>query len=66
MDKPEKVIMIGDQLDKDIAPAQEAGLIGVYYPGGFMPTWITNRPEISPDYEIKSFDEKVIGIIERL
>jgi hypothetical protein len=29
--------MIGDQLDRDIGPAKEAGLRTIYFPGGFAP-----------------------------
>lgn len=30
---------IGDQLDRDILPAIEAGFEAIYFPGGFKPNW---------------------------
>ena len=30
-------VMIGDQLDRDISPAKDAGLITIFFPGGFRP-----------------------------
>src|SRR3546814_1138058 len=31
--------MVGDQLQRDIRPAKEAGLRTIYFPGGFRPHW---------------------------
>lgn len=33
------VYMIGDQLDRDIFPAESAGLKAIYVAGGFVPEW---------------------------
>lgn len=49
--------MIGDQIDKDIAPAQEAGAKGIYFPGGFDPVWSKRITNVEPDFVVKSFDE---------
>jgi putative hydrolase of the HAD superfamily len=35
---------IGAQITRDINPAVEAGFRGLYFPGGFSPTWESNRP----------------------
>lgn len=49
-------IMVGDQLDRDIAIAQGAGFKTVYFPGTFEPEWV-RTVEVRPDYVISSFDE---------
>ena len=55
--------MIGDQLDRDIAPAKEAGFATIYFPSGFVPKWSPGRDAIQPAYEISSFSQ-VPGIIQ--
>jgi putative hydrolase of the HAD superfamily len=65
MNDPQIAIMVGDQMDRDIAPAQEVGLIGVFIPGGFSPIWSAQKPSITPDFELKSFSE-IPKIIEKL
>jgi putative hydrolase of the HAD superfamily len=59
---PERAYMIGDQLDRDIAPAKTAGLITIYFPGGFVPRWSPSEAAIGPDFRITNFQEAV-GII---
>ncbi|RWL75138.1 MAG: HAD family hydrolase [Mesorhizobium sp.] len=49
--------MVGDQLERDIRPAKEAGLTTIYFPGGFRPRWETNPNIVQPDYQISSFAE---------
>jgi putative hydrolase of the HAD superfamily len=49
--------MIGDQLDRDIKPAKDAGLSTIYFPGGFRPRWTPDEVSIRPDYVISSFAE---------
>lgn len=51
--------MIGDQLDRDIVPAKEAGLTTIYFPGGFQPKWQSTEYEDFVDYWISAFDEAV-------
>jgi putative hydrolase of the HAD superfamily len=53
----EHAFMIGDQLDRDIAPAKEAGLITIYFPGGFRPHWAPEESVVKPAYRIESFSE---------
>jgi putative hydrolase of the HAD superfamily len=48
--------MIGDQLDRDIQPAREAGLTTFLFRGGFTPKWAEGIPSTA-DYEISSFDQ---------
>lgn len=55
--RSEKAFMIGDQLDRDIAPAKQAGLITIYFPGGFRPRWLPDETEVRPDFKIESFAE---------
>lgn len=56
---PDRAFMVGDQLDRDIAPAKEAGLVTVYFPGGFIPRWTPDEEKVGPDHRISSFDELV-------
>lgn len=65
---PERAYMIGDQLDRDIAPAKAAGLTTIYFPGGFQPRWTPREEEIGPDFRIDSFAQVpviVLGEAER-
>lgn len=52
---PKRAFMIGDQLDRDIAPAKAAGLITVYFPGGFRPKWTPDEGSIGPDFKVSDF-----------
>jgi putative hydrolase of the HAD superfamily len=54
--------MIGDQLDRDIRPAKEAGLKTIYFPGGFRPNWELDEHLVRPDFRINGFDA-VPGIV---
>jgi putative hydrolase of the HAD superfamily len=58
--------MIGDQLDRDIAPAKEAGLTTIYFPSGFQPRWMPDEADVRPDFKIQSFDEVPIIVAECL
>jgi len=61
-DMPADGFMVGDQLDRDIAPAKTAGLTTIYFPGGFKPGWHSAEEEVKPDFRIESFAE-VPGIV---
>ena len=54
---PKRAFMIGDQLDRDIAPAKLAGLETIYFPGGFRPRWSRAEALVQPDHRIQSFAE---------
>jgi len=54
---PEHAFMVGDQLDRDIAPAKTAGLQTIYFPGGFAPKWAPDEGVVRPDFRITSFAE---------
>jgi putative hydrolase of the HAD superfamily len=54
---PNHAFMIGDQLDRDISPAQAAGLKTIYFPGGFRPRWAIKMDGVRPDYVVASFAE---------
>src|SRR5262249_52745459 len=56
---------VGDQLDRDIAPAKQAGYKTIYFPGGFKPSWTPEEEKIAPDYRITSFEE-IAAIIDQL
>lgn len=49
--------MVGDQLDRDIVPARDAGLATVYFPGGFAPVWSLDEHDVRPDHRVSSFAE---------
>lgn len=59
---PIHAFMVGDQLDRDIAPAKVAGLTTIYFPGGFKPKWMPDEAKVKPDFRIASFAE-VPGIV---
>jgi len=52
---PKRAFMVGDQLDRDIAPARVAGLETIYFPGGFQPRWARNELDACPDHTIATF-----------
>jgi putative hydrolase of the HAD superfamily len=52
-----RAFMVGDQLDRDIDPAKEAGLTTIYFPSGFRPKWMPDEAEVRPDFKIGSFAE---------
>ncbi|MGB3932069.1 MAG: HAD family hydrolase [Sphingobium sp.] len=54
---PAHAYMVGDQLDRDISPAKEAGLTTLYFPGGFVPRWTPDRNKVRPDYQVSDFAE---------
>jgi putative hydrolase of the HAD superfamily len=54
---PQRAFVIGDQLDRDTAPAKAAGLKTIYFPGKFRPRWTPEEALIQPDYTISNFLE---------
>ncbi len=54
---PETCFVVGDQLDRDIAPAREAGMKTIYFPGGFHPEWAPAVENVLPDASVSSFLE---------
>ena len=56
--------MIGDQLERDIKPAKEAGLTTIFFPGGFAPRWERQDSLAYADYIIGNFTEAAEIIIE--
>jgi len=59
------ILLVGDQLDRDIQFAKEAGFYTAYFPGGFQPEWLPSLQQVNPDSIIRAFDE-VLGIIDAL
>lgn len=55
-------LMIGDQLDRDIRCAGEAGFETFFFPSGFAPYWNRDITHV-PDHEIAQFDEVVPFIL---
>jgi putative hydrolase of the HAD superfamily len=60
---PPTAFMIGDQLDRDIAPAKAAGLKTIYFPGEFQPKWQPSQGEVRPDFRVTNFNEAAQLII---
>ena len=58
-----RAYMIGDQLDRDIAPAKQAGLTTIYFPGGFVPRWTPDEAKIDPDFRVSDFAEAAAIIL---
>jgi hypothetical protein len=50
--------VIGDQKDRDLTPARQAGFITILFPGGFVPKW-SMRHGVDPDFIISSFEQAV-------
>jgi len=51
-DRGAQLYIIGDSLERDIAPAKAASIRTVHFPGGFRPA---QRCNVVPDYTINSF-----------
>lgn len=52
-----RAFMVGDQLDRDIAPAKAAGLETIHFSGGFRPRWTPEEGLIQPDHQIRTFSD---------
>lgn len=50
------LLMVGDQLDRDIGAAHRAGFATFYFPSGFKPYW-TKELESVADHQITRYDE---------
>ncbi|UUL82533.1 HAD family hydrolase [Sphingomonas qomolangmaensis] len=61
---PAAAYMVGDQLDRDIAPAKEAGLRTIYFPGNFVPRWTPDKEKVGPDHQVSDFAEAAAIILE--
>ena len=61
---PARAFMIGDQLDRDIAPANAAGLTTIFFPGGFQPRWSPEEQDVQPDHRIDRFDQAVPIVLD--
>ncbi len=57
--RPKESFMIGDQLQRDIAPAKAAELTTIYVPGRFKPRWEPHEHVVGPSYSVQSFDQAV-------
>lgn len=53
---PSPLVVIGDQPDRDILPAQAAGCIGVLVPSRFRPGWIASTAWGAADHVAERFD----------
>lgn len=60
---PSPLVVIGDQPDRDILPAQAAGCIGVLVPSRFRPTWISSSAWSAADHVAERFDLAIDWIV---
>jgi putative hydrolase of the HAD superfamily len=58
-----RVFMVGDQLDRDVAPAAESGCRTIYFPSEFSPFWI-HGIRTRADFVIHRYDE-IVQILKR-
>lgn len=47
--------MVGDQIDRDIRPAQQAGFKTILFPGAFRPIWEIQSGNVMPDFAVDTF-----------
>jgi FMN phosphatase YigB (HAD superfamily) len=59
-----RAYMIGDQLDRDIAPAKAAGLTTIFFPGGFQPKWQPAESAVQPDFRVEEFAQAAALILD--
>ena len=64
LSKADQAFMIGDQLDRDIWPAEEAGISGILFPGGFRPEWVDEQ-RISNSTRVVTSYLEAVSIIEK-
>ncbi len=50
---------IGDQITRDITPAVEAGFKGLYFPGGFSPSWELKQNSLQTFITVDSYVDGV-------
>jgi putative hydrolase of the HAD superfamily len=62
--RPQRAFMIGDQLQRDIAPAKAAGLTTIYVPGRFRPRWEPNEEVVGPSHRVERFDQAADIILQ--
>jgi len=58
-DNPVNAVVVGDQLDRDVAFAKAAGLTAVYFPGGFTPEWTDHKLLVHADATIADFRDLI-------
>ncbi|MGW9946522.1 putative hydrolase of the HAD superfamily [Rhizobium leguminosarum] len=58
----QSIYVIGDQLTRDIRPANEAGVKTIYIPGGFQPKWEFEAGTL-PTFQAPSFDAAVTFLL---
>ena len=51
-----RLVMVGDQLDRDVNAAKRAGFLTIFFPGGFVPSW-NGCSSVTADHEIQRYDE---------
>lgn len=62
---PNKVIVIGDQPDRDIVPAKNAGCTAVLVPSRFRPHWHDKEQWNNADYIALTFQEGIDWILHQ-
>lgn len=60
---PKLVCVVGDQPDRDIAPARAAGCLAVLVPSRFRPTWHTDDAWVTADHIAQDFEKAITWVI---
>lgn len=58
------VAMIGDQLDRDVLYAREAGLFAVWVPGAFRPKWVDAEASANASFVARDFLAAMTWLLE--
>lgn len=59
------VVVIGDQPDRDIAPARKAGCVAILVPSRFRPEWHSEAAWETADHVANTFQEAVVWCVEQ-
>jgi len=62
--QPAKLIVIGDQPDRDVVPAHQAGCTTILVRGKFRPGWQSERDECAADYIARNFVDAVEWLLQ--
>lgn len=60
---PSPLVVIGDQPDRDILPAQAVGCTGVLVPSRFRPAWIASSAWSAADHVAERFDLAIDWVV---
>lgn len=59
------IAMVGDQLDRDIRPAREAGMLAVWVPSAFLPKWHDAESTTAASFTAENFLDAITWLLEK-